>query len=316
MIQFLLSIDPVAFHVFGVPVRWYAIFITSGMLICLLWGSLDAKRRGISEDFIYEIFIVCVPLAIVFARVVYVLAHPDSYFPIENAEDFKELFAVNHGGLTIIGGIFGAIIGAVILSRFRKKNLIEMMDFGMPFMLLGQALGRWGNFVNQEAYGMEVTSDFFRHFPLGVYIDRTASWHYATFFYEMVLNIIGFIVLLNISHKSKKRGITAIMYFVWYGIVRGLMEFLREDAVITDSGIYITQLGSFLAAGIGIILIILIEKRVIRTGFSMKLIPEKVEDVKNFETVRKSFDGEISECDTSKEIKKQSKKANRTKEEK
>jgi len=246
----LNSIDPVAFYVFGWPIRWYAIFITSALITCLIAGTLEAKRRSISTDLIFEVFIWAVPLAVVFARIVYVLAHPESYFPIESKEDFFEIFMINHGGLTIIGGIFGAILGGFIITRIRKLNLIELMDFGLPFMLLGQAIGRWGNFVNQEAYGKVVENVFFQRFPFGVYIDFTGSWHYATFFYEMVLNIIGFITLYIISRKTEKRGIMTLLYFIWYGIVRGLMEFIREDAVVMG-GVYITQVGCFVAAGLG-----------------------------------------------------------------
>ena len=219
------AIDPVAFYVFDWPIRWYAIFITSALIVCLVAASLEAKRRKISTDLVLEVFIWSVPIAVIFARIVYVLAHPKSYFPIESKEDFFELFMINHGGLTIIGGIAGALIGGLIISKIRKLNFIELTDFGMPFMLLGQALGRWGNYVNQEAYGKVVTSDFFKRFPLGVYIDNTANWHYATFFYEMVLNIIGFTVLYLISRKTERRGVMTLLYFVWYGIVRGIMEF-------------------------------------------------------------------------------------------
>jgi phosphatidylglycerol:prolipoprotein diacylglycerol transferase len=266
------AIDPVAFYVFGWPIRWYAIFITSALIICLLSACFEAKRRKISTDFILEVFLWCVPLAVVFARIFYVLSHPESYFPITNTEDFKELFAINHGGITIIGAIFGAILGAFIVTRIHKLNFLELLDFGFPFMLLGQALGRWGNFINQEAYGKVVTSAFYERFPLGVYIDYTESWHYATFFYEMVLNLIGFAVLYLISRRSEKRGVLTVLYFIWYGIVRGLMEFIREDAVVFG-GVYITQVGCFIASALGLIFLILINKGVINFGMSRHLQP-------------------------------------------
>lgn len=285
-----LAIDPVAFEVFGIPIMWYAIFITSGMVLSLVLGSLEAKRRGVSTDFVLEIFMWCVPIAVIFARIVYVLAHPASYFPINNREDFFEIFRIDHGGLTIIGGILGAVLGAIIVSKIRKKNLLEMMDFGMPFMLLGQAIGRWGNYVNQEAYGRVVQSEFFERFPLGVFIDRTNQWHYGTFFYEMVLNIIGFAVLYTIGRKTNKRGVVAIGYFVWYGIVRGFLEFIREDAVIVN-GVYITQVGSFAAATIGIVIIILILRGKLSLGTSRFLLDDVVviSTPAEEELVRKEF---------------------------
>lgn len=291
------SIDPVAFTIFGWPIRWYAIFITSALIICLIAATFEAKRRGINSDIVLEIFIWCVPIAVIMARIVYVLAHPKSYFPIDNIDDFYELFRINHGGLTIIGAIFGAVIGGVIVSRIRKINLLEMMDFGMPYLLLGQALGRWGNYINQEAYGHIVKSDFFRRFPLGVFIDMDNQWHYATFFYEMILNIIGFVILYSVSRKTKKRGLAAILYFVWYGIVRGLMEFIREDAVISN-GIYVTQLGGFVVAAIGIVLLILLYSGKINFGISRQMHPKEIiNNQSNMQIIRKNFN-EIKKIDS------------------
>lgn len=279
----LLSIDPVAFIIFGLEIRWYAIFITSALVVCLVLASLEARRRGVNTDIVLELFIWCVPIAVVMARIFYVLSHPESYFPLHDSSDWFELINIRHGGLTIIGAIFGALIGAIIVCRLRKKNFLEIVDFGVPFLLLGQALGRWGNFINQEAYGKVVASEFFKRFPLGVFIDYTAKWHYATFFYEMVLNFIGFIVLYMVGRKTRKRGVIAAMYFVWYGIVRGLMEFIREDAVIVN-GAYITQVGCFIAACIGIIIISMIQLKIINTGTSNMLLPDRINEAISTDT--------------------------------
>ena len=286
----LAALNPIAFYVFGLPIRFYAIFITSAMIISLIWSSLEAKRRGISTDLVLELFMWCIPLAIVGARVLYVLAHPSSYFPILDSTDFKELFRIDHGGITIIGALFGAILGAFIVSRYKKLNLLEILDFGLPFMLLGQALGRWGNYVNQEAFGKVVSSEFFQRFPLGVYIDYLGSWHYATFFYEMVLNLIGFTILFIISRKTNRRGLVTLSYLIWYGIVRGLMEFLREDATILF-GVYLLQIVAFSIAGIGIIVAVLMVNDKISLGHSKHLLSDRV-NIKeaDYEVVRKELE--------------------------
>lgn len=245
------SINPVAFTVFGNEIRWYAIILTTAMIIGLIGAILEAKRRKLNSDFVFEIFIVCVPVAVIFARLFYVVFNPTKYFPINNIGDFKELFAIHHGGLTIIGAVFGAMLGGRFVGKRNKMKLVELMDFGFPFLILGQALGRWGNYINQEAFGQVVVNDAFQRFPFAVYIERLNEWHHATFFYEMILNLIGFAVLYTLSRKATKRGLVASFYFVWYGLTRFFMEFLRTDAV-TYGTFKFTQFGCIVAALIGL----------------------------------------------------------------
>ena len=139
------------------------------------------------------------------------------------------------------------------------------MDVIVPGLVLGQALGRWGNFANQELYGMAVTDPAYQKFPFAVFIDAENGWFQATFFYEMVLNLIGFVLITLVFYRSKKNLMTFMTYLVWYMVVRAIMEVFRSDAVIVG-GVRIGVLGCSIAAGIAMILTVLIYVNKIHTG--------------------------------------------------
>ena len=146
---------------------------------------------------------------------------------------FLEILNIKKGGLAIYGGVIGGVIGIVIFCLIKKnfKIIIDLLDVLAPCLILGQAIGRWGNFINQEAYGNLVTNKNLQWFPFAVWIEDCnqtgclcgatgSGWHYATFFYESLWNIIGAILLLIIYNKSKTKGTTTAMYFIWYDLRR------------------------------------------------------------------------------------------------
>ena len=269
MTNILLSISRVAFTIGSLEVYWYGITMTLGMLagfaIALLWG----KKRGYSDDFVFELFIVTVIFAVVGARIVYVLANSQYYFPINDWQDFWNLFNLRGGGITIIGGIGFGIIGVLIVCRHQKVSLIQTLDLIVPCILIGQVIGRWGNFVNQEAYGMEVTNPAWQWFPFAVFIDDTGAWHQATFFYESILNLFAFgMIWLVVAKRWNKPGALTFGYFAWYGLVRAIMEITRLDAVVKDWGflgqVKITQLLCSVMAVVGAVVVTLIQVGVIK----------------------------------------------------
>lgn len=256
------ALNPVAFTIGGLEVKWYAIILVSGMIAGLIYIILDGKRYKLSSDFAIECWLWCIVLAIIFARFFYVVAHPSIYFPIESWDDFLNLFKIWNGGITILGGILGGILGAYIASVRYKRNFLMVCDYCAPAVLIGQIIGRWGNYVNQEAYGIVVTNPDLQWFPFSVYIDQTQQWHCATFFYEIVLNAIGFVALYLLSRKVKHNGIIAGGYIFWYCVVRAILETLRLDAVVTDSGLRVTQLICIIFAVISFTIIMLIHFKV------------------------------------------------------
>ena len=258
------SIDPIAFEVGSLSVRWYGIFITFAILVGYTVTCLNAKKRGIPFDFMLELFLWVVPFAVVFARLSYVLFHP-SDFIVKSWADFGDLFAIWKGGISILGAIPGGALGAFIACKRNKIPFAEILDSIAPGLVLGQALGRWGNWANQELYGQEILKESLQVFPIAVYIDAEHGWFQATFFYEMVLNLIGFAILIIVFRKSKKNLITFMTYLTWYMVVRAIMEIFRADA-ISVGPVKIGVLGCSVLAAISMIVIVLIYCRKIRTG--------------------------------------------------
>ena len=270
----LCNINPVAFEIGSLSVRWYGIFITSAILIGYVVACLMAKKRGISFDFMLELFLWAVPIAILFARLSYVLFHPKD-FVVRSFADFGNIFAIWNGGISILGAIPGGALGAFIACKRNKIPMSEVLDAVAPGVVLGQALGRWGNWANQELYGKAITSEAWQVFPIAVYIDAEGGWFQATFFYEMVLNLIGFGLILFIFYRSKKNLITFMSYLTWYMIVRAIMEIFRSDAVSVGS-VRIGVLGCAIAAAISLAVTILICIGKIKTG-TPRILNEKGE---------------------------------------
>ena len=277
----LLNINPVAFEIGPISVRWYGIFITAAILIGYAVTCFNAKKRGISIDFLLELFLWVVPIAILFARLSYVLFHAKD-FVVRSVSDVGKIFKIWEGGISILGAIPGGALGAYLACRRNKIPFAEVLDVISPGLVLGQALGRWGNWANQELFGRAVTDPAWQVFPLAVYIDnaeqlkgRAAGWFQATFFYEMVLNLIGFVILMLVFRKSKKNLMTFMCYLSWYMVVRATMEIFRDDAVVTGS-IRIGVLGCAILAVISMVVTILIYCRRLHTGVPRMLNDEGV----------------------------------------
>lgn len=245
----LSAINKIAFTIGNLEVAWYGIIIVIGMIAGLTIICFECKRVNLNVDDAVELFLWVIPLAVVFCRVFYVGARPDVYFPVESWSDFVDLIAIWDGGITIIGGLVGGLIGASIFAyRMRRKcNFGNVVDLIVVPLLTGQIIGRLGNFVNQEAFGIPITDSRLQTFPFAVWIDRpqgvepeyhdlvysnVPGWFAATFFYEMVWNFIGACIFFAIWRKNKRfPGILGFCYFFWYFLGRAWLESLRIDAV-------------------------------------------------------------------------------------
>jgi phosphatidylglycerol:prolipoprotein diacylglycerol transferase len=274
------KVQPVAFTIFGRDIAWYGIIITTAMLIGLITAILLAKKTKLKSDDLLEAFLIDIPMAIIFARLGYVIVRPYEYYVIEgfDFEDFINIFAVWDGGLTIITGAPGGILGAYLWSRWRKVDFIRLADTIICVMLLSQALGRWGNFFNQEIYGAEITNPKWQFFPAAVYIAREGGFYQATFFYEMVLNLIGFGIMLYISRRLLVRGHGIPLYAITYGTIRFILEFMRDDGDLYEV-VNFTQiiLGVVVAASIAILVyLIMREKKKGNRIWYAKGIPDKL----------------------------------------
>ena len=261
-----LCINNIAFSIGDLDIAWYGIIVTSGIVVAFLFFLFFSKKQGLDEDYQLESFLWIVILAVLFARIFYVVPRiGDEY------TTFAEMIDIRSGGLTIVGGIFGGILGILLVTITNKKYHFAQLSDCVAFpLLLGQIIGRWGNFVNQELFGLPITNPTFQHFPFAVYIEQPwvhypgyeAGWYCALFFYEGVINAIGLIVgyILYRKYKDKIKPMTLTLgYLTWYGLVRGTLEFLKIDnAKIGNTNIGSIQVISYVMACVGIILLILL----------------------------------------------------------
>lgn len=218
------TVDSVAFSIFGIPIAWYALIITCGMICAVLYTMFRAGKIGIVVDDILDYALVVIPLGIIGARLYYVLTSLDKY------DSFADVLDIRQGGLAIYGGIIAGAIAVIAVSYFKKINFFAMADCCTPGIILAQAIGRWGNFMNGEAFGAE-TSIFCRMGVLNELTRGKLIYVHPTFLYESLWNVLGF-VLINLFYKHKKYdGQIFLMVFGWYGFGRMLIEGLRADSL-------------------------------------------------------------------------------------
>lgn len=262
-----------AFTIGNLDIKWYGIIITAAILIATIYCVFEFKRHKASVDYVLTLFLWVIPLAVIFARLAYVIFNPSEFFPFVSGgretwwEGFLNMWNIRGGGISILGAIPGGALGAFLnhITNKEKVNFMEVLDCLAPAMILGQALGRWGNFVNQELYGKIVTNPDWQFFPFAVFIDDLNGWYQATFFYEMVLNLIGFAILVVIGRKVKKNLASLTFYLTYYLAVRSFMESLRSDAVAAN-GIRVGVVGCAIGAVLAFTVFMLICFDVIKTG--------------------------------------------------
>lgn len=231
---------------FHFEIYYYALCIVSGILLATFLSALLMKRRNMSTDFIFTLFIFCIPTALICARLFYCITRGGMTF----AEWFS-WDSIRNGGLSIIGGVIGGVGAGLIVCLVKKVDFFRAADCVVVTILVAQAMGRWGNFFNKEVYGAEVTDPALQWFPfavpvspsrsvygIGSFSDVASTWHYAFFFYEMLLNLVGFGLLFSAAWfwDKKPNGVLMCGYFVWYGLVRSIMEPLRDAGFILNGG--------------------------------------------------------------------------------
>lgn len=229
------------FTVFGKPIYWYGVIIALGMIIALIYAMKRSKQFGLKSDTLLDIFIWGIPSAIVFARLYYVLFYQDASGVNPYFEEPIKMLYIWEGGLAIYGGVFGAVLAAFIYTRVTKKKLLPILDLVCLGLLIGQCIGRWGNFINREAYGDFVSETYLLR--MGLTVVNSTVYVHPTFLYESLWNLVGFIVLHFVSKKRKYDGQMLLMYLGWYGLGRLWIEGLRTDSLfIGTTSIRVSQL--------------------------------------------------------------------------
>ena len=231
-----LTINPPSyFTVFGMDIYFYGVIIGLGFILGILYCSHNSRRFGIDQDSVYDVMIWLIPTAIIGARLYYVLFRLDYYVQHPN-----EIFAIHNGGLAIYGGVIAGVLVIWLVCRKKKIPLGAMLDLLCYGLLIGQILGRWGNFMNREAHGA-VTDSFFK---MGL-VDASGAvtYYHPTFLYESVWNLVGFLALHFLTKKRKFDGQIFLSYLTWYGLGRVWIEGLRTDSLyLFSTGIRVSQL--------------------------------------------------------------------------
>ena len=232
-----LSFNPsrVAFSIGNKPIYWYGIIIAAGFLLAVYYAMRRADQFGLTQDNIIDMLICAVPLAIIGARAYYCLFSWNLY-----KDDPIRVLYIWEGGLAIYGGVIGAAIGLFLYAKVKKVKTLALLDIGGLGLLIGQSIGRWGNFMNREAFGAQ-TDSFLR---MGL-TDASGATIYVhpTFLYESVWNAIGLLILHFYSKRRKFDGQIFLMYLGWYGLGRMFIEGLRTDSLyVGSSNLRVSQL--------------------------------------------------------------------------
>lgn len=210
--------NPVAFEIFGLTIRWYGILLSVGIMVGILLAYYEAKRLGRDPEYIIDLALWCIPAAVIGARIYYVLLEWDYY-----NGDIMRMINIREGGLAIHGALIAAILTGYIYTRVKKVNFLETADIVAPSIIIGQAIGRWGNFVNGEAHGGPT------NLPWGIIVDGIRV--HPTFLYESIWNLGVFFFLIFYKGKKKANGEVFLLYGILYSIGRFWIEGLRTDSL-------------------------------------------------------------------------------------
>ncbi len=246
-----LNISPIAFNLFGKNIYWYGLIITTGIILAIIYCCFLAKKNATDYNSIIDIALYGIPTAIVFARLYYVIFSWDEY-----KDNITEIFAIWNGGIAIYGAIIGAVLAAYIYCKVNKLNVLNLFDICIMGVIIGQIIGRWGNFVNVEAYGTTTNLPW----KMMIYVNGALTGVHPTFLYESLWNLIGFLLLSFMQKRKSFNGQIFFSYLIWYGTGRFFIEGLRTDSLYLYN-FRISQLVALITTITGIIFIIYNSKK-------------------------------------------------------
>ena len=266
------NINPVAFSIGNFHVYWYGIIIAAGFLLALIYASFSCKKMNIDINRLFDVVIVGLIAGVIFARLFYVVFYPgDKYW-----KNPLEIFQIHDGGLAIYGGIIGAVVFGSLMAKLRKLKVTAVLDIAALGFLIGLCVGRWGNFINQEAFGSAT------ELPWGMHSENTAAVVdgnvHPCFLYESLLCLLGFVLLHFFTRRFRRYdGQTFLLYIVWYGACRFFIEGLRTDSLIIPStSLRVSQVIAAVCVVAGIVLLFLFRHRTSLTGCGDRRVMEAV----------------------------------------
>ncbi|WP_162012756.1 prolipoprotein diacylglyceryl transferase [Streptococcus sp. S784/96/1] len=259
-------IDPVAIKLGPITIHWYALIIMTGVALAVYLASKEGPRKKITADDVTDFILVAFPLAILGARLYYVIFEWSYY-----SKHLNEILAIWNGGLAIYGGLITGAIVLFIFSYYRMIKPIDFLDVAAPGVMIAQSIGRWGNFVNQEAYGKAVQHlDYLPSFiKKQMYID--GSYRTPTFLYESLWNLLGFLIIMVLRRRPNflKQGEVTAFYLIWYGCGRFVIEGMRTDSLML-MGLRVSQWLSAILVVLGIIFVIVRRRKASIPYYQMK----------------------------------------------
>lgn len=264
------TLHPVAFEVFGVQVYWYGILIGIGFLLAVLYGFASSKAMRINRDYLTDAIIGGMIGGIVGARLYYVLFYAGNLY----LNDPMQIFNIKNGGLGIYGGIIGGLLVGGLVAKWRKMHVAAVLDVASVGYFIGQGIGRWGNFVNQEAFG--TATDL----PWGMYSEKTAEIVmgnvHPCFLYESLSCLLGALVLHIFTRYFRRYdGQTFLLYILWYGVERFFIEGLRTDSLLLPGiDLRVSQVLAGVSAAAALVLLIVFRKRTSLSGCGSKAVME------------------------------------------
>ena len=281
--------DRIAFSLFGIDVNWYGLIITCGMILAVLYALWHAKHEGVKSDHIIDLALALIFCGVIGARLYYVIMEFDQYL-VSGGTFLQNLggtlyncIAIWNGGLAIYGGIIAGFLAALVAARVKRIPFPVIADIAGPAVMVGQIIGRWGNFVNVEAYGAETTLPWrmgvLYSFNDGVSFVSEKFVH-PTFIYESLWNLLGLILITYFYKKKKFHGQMFLSYMTWYGFGRMLIEGLRADSLYVGS-IRISQLVGFVTFIVGAVLLTVYLRRVKKTSVNNTDEEMKTSEVEN-----------------------------------
>lgn len=245
----------VAFNIFGFNVYYYSLCILLGVIVAYILITREGKKQGLPKEFISDLIFYTLIIGILGARVYYCVFNLDYYLA-----NPSEILKIYNGGLAIHGGVIAGLIFVYFYTKKKNVSFIKILDIVAPAVIIAQSFGRWGNFFNQEAHGGITTYQNLKnmHIPEfiinGMHIE--GKYYYPTFFFESILCLIGFIILMFVRrNKNLRKGFQIGFYFIWYGIGRFFIEALRTDSLMFFN-LKIAQIVSLIGIIIGIIIIV------------------------------------------------------------
>ncbi|MEW4223957.1 prolipoprotein diacylglyceryl transferase [Rossellomorea marisflavi] len=234
MNETITPIDPIAFQLGPISVHWYGVIIGLGIALGMYMVIRESKRQGLHPDTFIDLLVWAIPIAIISARIYYVAFEWNNYY----ADHPEDIIKIWNGGIAIHGALIGSVVTTIIFAKIKGLSFWKLTDIAAPSLIVGQAIGRWGNFINQEAHGREVSRQFLEnlHLPRFIidqmYID--GAYYHPTFLYESLWNVVVLILLLIIRRKVKslRRGELFLTYVIGYSIGRFFVEGMRTDSLM------------------------------------------------------------------------------------